>query len=227
MDCSLPGSPVHGILQARILEWVAISFSRGSSQPRDWTQVSCIAGRCFNLWATREAQTWWEGTQKLNAFASRSENIWNLMIKPINIICWSLLLFWIWELFGPTVSLVADPCGQVDPGSTGRSTWEHWWWPSSAKMEKNELPGRGVEGKTKLLWMYSLLGSTLTVPFVRCVPLGKLVSLSLSLLICKMQIITKAKLNGWLQGWDETTCTRSLMHDSWAESGLGCLLFSH
>ena len=52
MDCSPPGSSVHGILQARILEWVAISFSRGSSQPRDWTQVSCIAGRRFNLWAT-------------------------------------------------------------------------------------------------------------------------------------------------------------------------------
>jgi len=45
----------HGILQARILEWVAISFSRTSSQPRDPTQVSHIAGRCFNLWATREA----------------------------------------------------------------------------------------------------------------------------------------------------------------------------
>ena len=49
-------APLRGILQARILEWVAISFSRGSSQPRDWTQVSCIAGRCFNLWATREAR---------------------------------------------------------------------------------------------------------------------------------------------------------------------------
>ena len=42
-DCSPPGSSIHGILQARILEWVAISFSRGSSQPRDWTQVSCNA----------------------------------------------------------------------------------------------------------------------------------------------------------------------------------------
>ena len=51
------GSSVHGIFQARILEWVTISFSRGSSQPRDWTQVSHIAGRCFNLWATREART--------------------------------------------------------------------------------------------------------------------------------------------------------------------------
>ena len=56
MDCSPPGSSVHGILQARILEWVAISFSRGSSQARDRTQVSRIAGRRFNLWATREAQ---------------------------------------------------------------------------------------------------------------------------------------------------------------------------
>ena len=47
MDCSLPGSSVHGIFQARILEWVAISFSRGSSQPRDRTWVSCIAGGFF------------------------------------------------------------------------------------------------------------------------------------------------------------------------------------
>ena len=54
MDCSQPGSSVHGILQARILEWVAISFSRGSSQPRGWTQVSCIADRRFILWATKQ-----------------------------------------------------------------------------------------------------------------------------------------------------------------------------
>ena len=56
VDCSPPGSSTHGILQARILEWVAISSSRGSSQPRDRTQVSRIAGRHFNLWTTREAQ---------------------------------------------------------------------------------------------------------------------------------------------------------------------------
>ena len=57
VDCSPPGSSIHGILQARILEWVAISFSRGSSWPRDQTWVSHIAGRCFNLWATME----WHG----------------------------------------------------------------------------------------------------------------------------------------------------------------------
>ena len=50
MDCT-----VHRILQARILEWVTFPFSRGSSQPRDQTHVSCIAGRFFTSWATREA----------------------------------------------------------------------------------------------------------------------------------------------------------------------------
>ena len=55
MDCSPPGSSIHGIFQTRILEWVAISFSRGSSQPRDRTPVSCIEARFFTIWATREA----------------------------------------------------------------------------------------------------------------------------------------------------------------------------
>ena len=53
-DCSLPGSSIHGIFQARVLEWVAISFSRGSSRPRDRTQISHVVGRHFTVWATRE-----------------------------------------------------------------------------------------------------------------------------------------------------------------------------
>ena len=53
VDCSPPGSSVRGILQARILAWVAISFSRGSSRPRDRTRVSQIAGRHFTIWATK------------------------------------------------------------------------------------------------------------------------------------------------------------------------------
>ena len=57
MDCSPPGSSVQRIFQSRILEWVAISFSRGSSRPRDPTRVSCIAGRFFTDWATREAHS--------------------------------------------------------------------------------------------------------------------------------------------------------------------------
>ena len=58
MDCSPPGSSIHGILQARILEWVAISFSKGSPWPRDQTWVSCTAGRVFAFWATREDIRW-------------------------------------------------------------------------------------------------------------------------------------------------------------------------
>ena len=55
MDCSLPDSSVHEILQARIQEHIVISFSGVSFWPRDWTQVSCIAGRFFTVWATRKA----------------------------------------------------------------------------------------------------------------------------------------------------------------------------
>ena len=56
MGCSPSGSSVHGILQARTLEWVTIPFSRGSSRLRVWTQNSCIAGRFFTIWGTREAE---------------------------------------------------------------------------------------------------------------------------------------------------------------------------
>ena len=55
MDRSPLGSSVHGRLQVSILQWVAIPSSRGCSQPRDWTQVCCIAGRFFTIWTTREA----------------------------------------------------------------------------------------------------------------------------------------------------------------------------
>ena len=52
MDCSPPGSSIHGLCQARGLEWVAISFCRGASGPSGQTRVSCIVDRCFNVWAT-------------------------------------------------------------------------------------------------------------------------------------------------------------------------------
>ena len=56
MDCSLPSSSVHGILQAWVLEWVAIPFSRGSFRSRGQIQVSCIAGRLFTSWAIRKRE---------------------------------------------------------------------------------------------------------------------------------------------------------------------------
>ena len=75
MDCSLPGSSVHGMPQARILEWVAISFSRRSSCPRGWTRVSGIVGRRFTIWATREVNI-------IKAFTKNLGLASYLMIKP-------------------------------------------------------------------------------------------------------------------------------------------------
>ena len=84
MDCSLLGSSVHGIFQEKILEWVAISFSRGSSQSRDWTRVSRIAGRHFTVWATREVL----------------KNICWCLNSMCQALCWELLIFlcpWHWK----------------------------------------------------------------------------------------------------------------------------------
>ena len=64
------GASVHGILQGRILEWVAMPFSRGSSRPRDWTQLSRIAGRLFTYWATKEVIFVYVHFKKLHLFTS-------------------------------------------------------------------------------------------------------------------------------------------------------------
>ena len=72
MDCSPPGCSVHGILQARILEWVAAPFSRRLSQPRDQTQVSCIAGRCFTIWVTQGSPNPYMTTWKTIALTMRT-----------------------------------------------------------------------------------------------------------------------------------------------------------
>ena len=75
MDWSLPGSGVHEIFQARILEWVNHSFSRGSSQPKDQTQVSCTAGRFFTDWTTREAQTNYDLQQFVKVYLYEQKSI--------------------------------------------------------------------------------------------------------------------------------------------------------
>ena len=72
MDCSPPGPSVHGILQARILEWAAIPFSKGSAQLRDQTSVSCIAGRFINIWANSDVSLQRNlERKKLSCFPSR------------------------------------------------------------------------------------------------------------------------------------------------------------
>ena len=76
---SLPGFSVHGTLEARILEWVAIPFFRGSSRLRDWTWVSCIAGRVFTIWVIKEAVTHREETLYGTV---NQRHIWMLLLPP-------------------------------------------------------------------------------------------------------------------------------------------------
>ena len=90
----LPGCSVHGILQARILEWVAIPFSRGSSQPKDWIQVSCLAGRFFTIWASREAHVTQVYTKTMHSRQTNKRWQWCLNNKHV----WKLLAFYItWD----------------------------------------------------------------------------------------------------------------------------------
>ena len=95
IDGSLPGSSIRGILQSRILEWVAMSFSRRSSQPRDQTSVSRIAGRRFTIWATRETQNGSGGAGQIHILIGhikvlflckkQQENQWWMLSKWIKI----------------------------------------------------------------------------------------------------------------------------------------------
>ena len=103
MNCSLPGSFIHGIFQARVLEWVAIFFSKGSSQPRDRTWVSQIAGRCFTIWATREAQM---KLRKpfLNQIIISWSHVWNnwcnirlIILELFLFLALLLYLLWSWN----------------------------------------------------------------------------------------------------------------------------------
>ena len=122
MDCNLPGSSVHWILQARILEWVAISSSRGSSQPKDQTHVSCIAGGFFTVWAT--------------ALLSRPMPVQTSLI-PALVPSVSESLSCVWLFANPWIG------AHQAPPSMGFPNQEYWSglpFPSSG-----DLPNPGVE----------------------------------------------------------------------------------
>ena len=87
MDCSPPSSSVHGVLQARILEWVAIPFSRESSQSRDRTWVSCIAGEVFTVWVMREAphlhhMSLWDRSRGRHTEGNGTVEMWTVLMQP-------------------------------------------------------------------------------------------------------------------------------------------------
>ena len=121
MDCS-----IHGILQTRILEWAAVPFSRGSSQPRYQTQVSCIAGGFFTSWATREAPQFF-----LFFVRTEAAKICHLMKEPTN---WKRLMlekiegrhrrgWWGW-----------------DGGMTSPIQWT-WVWENSRRQWRTTMLG--------------------------------------------------------------------------------------
>ena len=137
MDCSPPGSSVHGILLARILEWVAMTSSSRSSQPKDGSWVSCIAGRFFTVWANQGS---------LNA--AKSIQACPILCDPIDssppgspvpgilqarTLQWAAISFnaWKWKVKGKSLSrvrLLATPwtAAQQAPPSMGFAKQEYW-----------------------------------------------------------------------------------------------------
>ena len=130
---SLPGSSVHGIFQERILEWVVTPFSRGSSQSREWTQVSCTAGRFFTVWATREVQTVYPWAQQVTHCASISSlgtvtalSSYGLGIKEINVSIQRKA----WQIANTTQVSVGKVCVSVHAVSVSIYTNTHTELPS-------------------------------------------------------------------------------------------------
>ena len=109
MDCSPPGSSIQGILQGRILEWIAIPFSSGSSLPRDRTQVTCIAGKFYTVWATKE-----NCLQRLQAWCC-----WSLP-RAVSDISWRLNIE-SWSIGEREVNLIRQ-----EPGQDTEESWLGW-----------------------------------------------------------------------------------------------------
>ena len=106
---------VHGIFQARILEWIAVPFSRGSSQPSDWTQISCIEGRLFTSWATGKPKNTGVGSLSLlqQIFLTQESN-WGLLHCRQNL--YQLLLLLLLKSLQSCPTL-CDPIDGSPPGS--------------------------------------------------------------------------------------------------------------
>ena len=178
MDCNLPGSSVHGILWARILEWVAISFSRGSSWPRDWTRVSCVADIFFTNWATGKSCTFPvdKGPSSQSYKFSRSRVwMWDLDHKegwvPKNWCFWTVVLEKTLEspFYNKQIQPV-HPKGNQSWIFTGRADAEAETpilWPPDVKswliwktMMLGKIEGRRRRGWERMRWLHGITYST-------------------------------------------------------------------
>ena len=127
MDCSPPGSSVHGISQAKILEWVAVPFTRGSSWPRDWTCTSCIAGGILITEPPSNPIKLHGPQQSKSTLAVPSTNTWGQQIGPfcgISSLMWLCLLgLWLFLRYftNDLVNWLSFPIKW-----NSKSTWEYW-----------------------------------------------------------------------------------------------------
>ena len=156
MGYSPPGSSVHGILQAWVLEWVAISFSRESSQPRDWSWVSHTTGRFFTIWATREAdpdrrrQT----ISYIRWHRSRWAEAWRTVLKN-------------WDSTGKNSQVlgkhVKSPVTRKShrTGGQGRFQYSSFWLPSWGPVATSCLLTNGpvllLSGMEQLIYLFLLI----------------------------------------------------------------------
>jgi len=139
MDCSLPGFSVHGILQARLLEWLAIPFSRGSSQPWDWTQTSCTEGSFYTIWTTREAQRlirvnvyWAFPVRQLISY----ESLWWMPYVEITWPCFSMR-----QLLLSSANTGGE--AEAHPGCSRAHSWSRCWdWAECRLWGRNVAWGR-------------------------------------------------------------------------------------
>ena len=125
MDCSLPGFSAPRILQARILEWVTISFSKPSSQPRNRTWVSCITGRFLTNWAIRKTLIFWCWSWSSNSLATWYEELTH----------WKRS--WCWK----RLKVGGEGDDREWAGRMALPTWWTWVWASSRSQWWTERPG--------------------------------------------------------------------------------------
>ena len=178
MDCSLPGSSVHGIFQARILEWVAIYFSRRSSWPRDWVRVSHMVGRHFAIWATREvlvkAMVFPVVIYGCEGWTIKKAECWR--IDAFELWCWRRLLRVPWTARRSNQSIIkeispeysleySDWCWSSNTLTTWCEELTHWkrrwcWW-ERLKARKGDDRGWDdwMASPSQWTWVWASSGS--------------------------------------------------------------------
>ena len=163
--CSPPGSSIHWIFWARLLEWVAMPSSRGSSQPKDRTQVSHIAGRFFTIWASKEAQTYVNYISNTHTHThthtTRAKTPWTKKKQPFR---GTILISQIRSLaFSSPLELLVSSHFPILSWSK-----ERCFSPRGEECQANTLPALGIlnEWKDKSVCFFSFANSRI-VPFAR------------------------------------------------------------